>query len=255
MPHFTECTARQCWYTALTCRVCTESSYRGLNSVWPLQASIHICLLFCFVFFLVSWLFYSFFFYFIFLPWRSLRAGKCQEGYHLPQSGHTPRLGQHYCPCGVRHYLTSVDTGQLPTAYTQTYTIRVGVCVEWYTDVHSFLHRCTLVVMERLKHSQNTHIHTALSLGSNEIPLKTGGPTIPLEGFTPFQGVVPITFGLSLLLFLFLFFYQVGPSVIFSNLDLPVSLKTETGSQKQRRTAWDVQPIKAKSSKRNDYTE
>lgn len=253
MPHFTECTARQCWYTALTCRVCTESSYRGLNSVWPLQASIHICLLFCFFSCFLVILF--FFFYFIFLPWTSLRAGKCQEGYHLPQSGHTPRLGQHYCPCGVRHYLTSVDTGQLPTAYTQTYTIRVGVCVEWYTDVHSFLHRCTLVVMERLKHSQNTHIHTALSLGSNEIPLKTGGPTIPLEGFTPFQGVVPITFGLSLLLFLFLFFYQVGPSVIFSNLDLPVSLKTETGSQKQRRTAWDVQPIKAKSSKRNDYTE
>lgn len=66
MPHFTECTARQCWYTALTCRVCTESSYRGLNSVWPLQASIHICLLFCFVFFLVSWLFYSFFLFYFF---------------------------------------------------------------------------------------------------------------------------------------------------------------------------------------------
>lgn len=64
--------------------------------------------------------------------------------------------------------------------------------------------------MERQKHSQNTHIHTALSLGSNEIPLKTGGPTIPLEGFTPFQGVVPITFGLSLLLFLFLFFLSSG---------------------------------------------
>lgn len=47
----------------------------------------------------------------------------------------------------------------------------------------------------------------------------------------------------------------MGPSVIFSNLDLPVSLKTETDSQKQRRTAWDVQPIKAKSSKRNNYTE
>lgn len=160
---------------------------------------------FCFVlfFFLFLGYFILFLFFLFFLPWTSLRAGKCQEGYHLPQSGHTPRLGQHYCPCGVRHYLTSVDTGQLPTAYTQTYTIRVGVCVEWYTDVHSFLHRCTLVVMERLKHSQNTHIHTALSLGSNEIPLKTGGPTIPLEGFTPFQGVVPITFGLSLLLFLF----------------------------------------------------
>lgn len=65
-----------------------------------------------------------------FLPWASLRAGKCQEGYHLPQSGHTPRLRQQYCPCGVRHYLTSVDIGQLPTAYTQTYTIQVGACVD-----------------------------------------------------------------------------------------------------------------------------
>lgn len=173
-------------------------------SVAPPGFHTHLpSVLFCFFSCFLVILFFLFFF---FLPWASLRAGKCQEGYHLPQSGHTPRLGQHYCPCGVRHYLTSVDTGQLPTAYTQTYTIRVGVCVEWYTDVH----RCTLVVMERQKHSQNTHIHTALSLGSNEIPLKTGGPTIPLEGFTPFQGVVPITFGLSLLLFLFLFFLSSG---------------------------------------------
>ena len=32
------------WYTALTCRVCSESTPHGLRSVWPLQASIHICL-------------------------------------------------------------------------------------------------------------------------------------------------------------------------------------------------------------------
>lgn len=81
MPHFTECTARQCWYTALTCRVCTESSFRGLNSAWPLQASIHICLLFCFVFFLFLGYFILFFYFFIFLfyhgrHWEQANAKK-----------------------------------------------------------------------------------------------------------------------------------------------------------------------------------
>ncbi|KAF6720619.1 hypothetical protein FQA47_002279 [Oryzias melastigma] len=33
-----------------------------------------------------------------------------------------PKAGAAILPCGVRHYLTSVDTGQLPTAYTRTHT-------------------------------------------------------------------------------------------------------------------------------------
>lgn len=131
---------------------------------------------------------FAFFNFCFILPWASLSAGKCQEGYHLPQSGHTPRLGQQNCPRGVRHYLTSMDTGQLPTAYTQTYTMcrHTQMCV---TLAHVHMKR---------RNTHSTHTPSVLSLGWNEIPLKTGGPAIPPGRFHRLRGMVPITFGWSL---------------------------------------------------------
>lgn len=46
-----------------------------------------------------------------------------QEGYHLPQKRTHPEDGAAMLPHGVMHYLTSVDTGQLP--HSQTYTVQL----------------------------------------------------------------------------------------------------------------------------------
>lgn len=66
-----------------------------------------------------------------FKPRASPSAGQCQEGYYIYLRADTPP------GCGVRHYLTSVDTGQLPSADTHqfsvthsTHTLSAGLM--WY---------------------------------------------------------------------------------------------------------------------------
>lgn len=104
-----------------------------------------------------------------------------------------------------------------------------------HTDIHHPSWRTintvfTPVVEDKVKkkkHSQITHTPSVLSLGSNEIPLKTGGPTTSPGS----RGTHHPAFSFS---FYFVFCYK-GPSVVFlkkkieKNLDLRVSVKTDEG--------------------------
>lgn len=85
---------------------------------------------------------------------------KGQEGYHLPQIRTHPEDGAAMPPHGVRHYLTSVDTGQLPTARHTPFN--------WFicglTQKFRLFFLLLLFCIAAQKHSKNTHRHTFNSL-------------------------------------------------------------------------------------------
>lgn len=99
------------------------------------------------------------------------------------------------------------------------------------------------------KHSQHKHTHTpsVLSLGWNEIPLKTGGPAIPMRRFYRLQGMAPITFGLSL----FVIWDQVSSFEIWIYLFLSKQKPTHRRDEGQCGCPAQLTPIWA-SSKRID---
>lgn len=82
---------------------------------------------------------------------------KGQEGYHLPQIWTHPEDGAALPPHGVWHYLTSVDTGQLPTARHTPFNwfhMCTNIKVQTFLFVVVVLHSGT----KTLKEHTQTHI-------------------------------------------------------------------------------------------------
>lgn len=142
-------------------------------------------------------------------PWASLRAGKTPR--RLPftsKSGHAPPgWSSETAPRGVRHYLTSVDTG--PTAYRDVHRSSWRMWRSAHMHIYEYINIyifflffvCEHLLWRKTLADTCRHRHThpsppsPLSLGlKKNKPLKTGGPTTPGQ-IRRLQGRYPLHSG------------------------------------------------------------
>lgn len=189
-----------------------------LRSVWPLQASIHICLL--------------------------LTMGITESGQKTPRrlpftskSGHTPPgWSSETAPRGVRHYLTSVDTG--PTAYRDVHRSSWRMWRSAHMHIYEYINIYIYIFCFSYvntcygeKHSADTlrHRHppplTAITWLKKQTT-EDGRADHPWAG-SPSAGTVPITFWLAL------FFCYTGPSDFFCFILKTLSVQTNLRNQQR----------------------